>query len=104
MVKQAVAGVLVLVLLGGCGGGSPTGAPTVEPQATARKRIPGIDGMGLEDLSNWVAVCAPYNGSPEGRARNPYDPMDCDEVQYRHDAWRQPRSQAKAAQDLPGLH
>ena len=69
----------------------------------ARKHIPGIDQMGLEELSNWVTVCAPYNGSLEGRAKNPYDPMDCDQVQYRHDSWRQPRTQ-KPAQGLPGLH
>ena len=99
--KQALAGVALLVLLCGCGGGTP-GEPAVSPQATQQKHIPAIDRMGLEALSMWVAVCAPYNGSPEGRARNPYDPMDCDEVQYRHDSWRQPRTQ-KPAQDLPGL-
>ena len=101
--KQAYAAVLLFILLGGCGGESSSGSSSPAPPAAARKRIPGIDRMDLKELSKWVAVCGPYNGSAEGRARNPYDPMDCDEVQYRHDAWRQPRSQ-NAAQDLPGLH
>jgi hypothetical protein len=102
-VKWVFGGFLLLCLVGGCGGGSPGGPPLTPPPAEARKHIPGIDQMGLEELSKWVTVCAPYNGSLEGRAKNPYDPMDCDQVQYRHDSWRQPRTQ-KPAQGLPALH
>ena len=100
--KQTFAPILLLVLLGGCGGGSP-GVSAIAPPAEARKHIPGIDQMGLDELTKWVTVCAPYNGSLEGRAKNPYDSMDCDQVQYRHDSWREPRTQ-RAAQGLPALH
>jgi hypothetical protein len=58
--------------------------------------------MAFEELSRWVRVCAPYNASLEGRAKNPYAPTDCDEVQHRHDSWRIPQTQKPAAY-LPGL-
>ena len=59
--------------------------------------------MTLEELTAWVRTCAPYNATPEGRARNPIDPVDCDEVQYRHDSWHQVRAPVRS-QPLPDLH
>ena len=59
--------------------------------------------MSLEELSQWVTVCGPYNGSPEARARNPYDPMDCDQVQFWHDSWHTARTQKPGAY-LPPVH
>ena len=92
------------LLLAACGQ-----KPSVEtaiarlPADYAKKRIPGIGQMSFEELTGWVRTCAPYNATPEGRERNPYDPMDCDEVQYRHDSWRIKQTQKPAAY-LPGLH
>jgi len=59
--------------------------------------------MTLEDLNAWIQRCAPYQASLEARARNPYDPADCDEVVRRHTEWRTPSTQKPAAY-LPGLH
>jgi hypothetical protein len=95
--------VLVMALLAGCGGASQVPGAVAVPPPIPKKRIAGIDKMGFEELSRWVRVCAPYNASLEGRANNPYEPMDCDEVQHRHDSWRIPQTQ-KAATYLPGLH
>ena len=94
----------VLLALAGCGN-RPSSSSAIDklPAAYARQRIPGIDRMNLEELSDWVRTCAPYNGSVEGRAKNPYDPMDCDEVQFRHDSWHQPRTQ-KPGTSLPAVH
>ena len=59
--------------------------------------------MGFEELSHWVTVCGPYNASLEGRAKNPYESMDCDDVQFKHDSWRIPQTQKPDAY-LPGFH
>ncbi len=93
--------VCALVVLVGCSR-APDGV-VLPPPATAQKHIPGIEQMNFDQLSSWVRVCAPYNGSLEGRQRNPYDPMDCDAVQYRHDSWRTKSTQKPAAY-LPSLH
>lgn len=93
----------VLGALAGCGQRVSPESGGGEPSSGHQERIPGIDRMGLDELSRWVRICAPYNGSMEGRARNPYDPMDCDEVQFRHDSWHQPRSQTGGSA-LPALH
>ena len=93
-----------LLALVGCSGGSSGGLSSAPPLASmTRTRIPGIDRMSLEELSEWVTVCRPYNGSLEGRARNPYDPMDCDQVQFRHDSWHTARTQKPGAY-LPPVH
>jgi hypothetical protein len=96
--------ILVVALSAGCSGSSQApGAVAVPLPPIPKKRIADIDKMGFEKLSRWVRVCAPYNASLEGRANNPYEPTDCDEVQYRHDSWRIPQTQKPAAY-LPGLH
>lgn len=93
----------VVLALAGCGDKPADNSAITTLPASYRQRIPDIGRMNLEELSKWVRVCAPSNGSQEGRATNPYDPRDCDEVQYRHDSWRQPRTH-KAGQALPDLH
>jgi hypothetical protein len=102
MGRVLVAGVVFAIA--SCGSRAPSNsALDTLPATIARQRIPAIDRMNLEELSKWVRECGPYNGSPEGRAKNPYDPMDCDEVQFRHDSWHQPRTQ-KPGGSLPAVH
>ena len=93
--------VLFVVLLSACGGGAPAGLATT--RVPHSQHIAHIESMTLEELTTWVRTCAPYNATPEGRARNPIDPVDCDEVQFRHDSWHQTRTPVRT-QPLPDLH
>ena len=101
--NKAIVLVGALVAVAGCGQTPPSDSAISRLPAEYRKRITDINRMDLAELTRWVGICAPYNGSIEGRARNPYDPMDCDEVQFRHDSWHQPRSPVTTSA-LPALH
>jgi hypothetical protein len=99
--RIALTALALATLLAACGG--KHASPVASTPPLLQQRIPNIDRMGLDELTQWLDRCKPYMASPEARARSPYDPVDCDEVSSRHLSWRT-KSTQKPAPYLPAVH
>jgi len=107
VLQLSVAVSVTALLMTSCGrptgGGATSSLPPVPMEQPLKRRIEGIETMSFEDLTRWVAVCAPYNASPATMARNPYDQSDCDRVQIRRSEWTTSQTQ-RPAEFLPKVH